>query len=158
LARLGRDGEVDWTRFDVEAPRARVAGANAALAAGAFDDALSRARSAIAFAVEHDAAHETSAAQLTAAHALLGLDRPAEALAVAEEGLAHAQEKGYLPLLWQLHAVRGRALAALDRPDEADRERQAAAALVRQLAETIDSPEQRQGFLAYPDVVASTGG
>jgi tetratricopeptide (TPR) repeat protein len=156
LARLGRVSEVNWGRFDVEAPRARVAGANAALATGALDDALSLARSAIAFAAERDAAHETAAAQLTAAQALLGLDRFAEALAVAEEALAPAQEKGYLPLLWQLRAVRWRALAALDRPDEADRERQAAAALVRQLAETIDSPEQRQGFFAYPDVVAVT--
>jgi hypothetical protein len=54
--------------------------------------------------------------------------------------------------------VRGRALAALDRPDEAKRERQAAAARVWELAGTIDNPEQRLGFLAYPDVLAATAG
>jgi hypothetical protein len=79
-------------------------------------------------------------------------------LALTDEGLAPAQDKGYLPLLWQLRAVRGRALAALGRPDEAEREREAAAARVRELTETIDNPEQRRGFLAWPDVVALTAG
>ncbi|HET6319364.1 MAG TPA: AAA family ATPase, partial [Chloroflexota bacterium] len=69
LARLGRGDEVEWARFDafdsprLSAPRARVAGANAALATGAFDDALARARSAIVCAAERDAMHEGVAAQ-----------------------------------------------------------------------------------------------
>jgi hypothetical protein len=149
--------------FDVEpsrptAPLVMVAGANGALAAGALDDALNRARAAVAVAAEHDAAHEQAAAQLAAARALVGLERPAEALAVVDDGLATAQEKGYLPLHWQLRAVRGRALAALNRSDEANRERQLSSALVRELAETIDNLEQRQSFLAYPEVVAATAG
>jgi class 3 adenylate cyclase/tetratricopeptide (TPR) repeat protein len=161
FARLGRVDEVDWARFDFEssrlgAPRARVAGANAALAIGALDDALSRAHSAITCATEHDAAHEKVAAQVVAALALQGLERPTEALAVVSEALASARKKGYGPLLWQLCAVRGRALAALDRPDEAERELQQAAALVHTLAETIDDPEHRQSFLASSDVVALT--
>jgi tetratricopeptide (TPR) repeat protein len=129
-----------------------VAGANAALAAGALDDALTRARSALACAVEHDAALEMAAAQLIAAQALVRLDRSAEALEQADEGLVLAQEKGYQPLLWQLRAVRGRALAALDQHAEALRERELAAALVRQVASTIDNPDDQRSFLAWPDV------
>ena len=90
------------------------------------------------------------------ARALVGLDRSAEAVTIADEGLALAQEKGYLPLLWQLHAVRGSALARLDLAERAEGDRQAAAALVRNLAEDIDNPQQRRGFLAYPEVVAIT--
>jgi class 3 adenylate cyclase/tetratricopeptide (TPR) repeat protein len=160
LARLGRVEEVDWARFDLPewptAPRARVAGANAALAAGELDAALRRADSAIVCAAEQEAAHEKVAAQLAAARALVGLERAAEAVTVADEGLALAQEKGYLPLQWQLHAVRGSALARLDLPERAEGERQVAAAVVRKLAESIENPEQRRGFLAYPDIVATT--
>jgi class 3 adenylate cyclase/tetratricopeptide (TPR) repeat protein len=159
LARLGRGAEVEWARFDLDssrlsAPRARVAGAFAALAIGDFDGALRRARSAIMSAHERDATHEKVGGQLAAARALQGLDRPAEALAVVDEALAATQEKGYRPLLWQLYAVRAGALAALDRPDQAAHERQAAAELVRTLAETIDNPSHRSAFLAAPEVVA----
>jgi tetratricopeptide (TPR) repeat protein len=153
LARLGRAEDVEWGRFDVDAfrpaaTRARVAGARAALAIGALEDALSRAHSALECALERDAMHEKASALLVAAQSLVGLGRPSEALGFASEGLTLAQEKGYVPLMWQLLAVRARALAT-DQPENAERDRKAATALVRELAEGIHSPEQRRGFLAY---------
>jgi hypothetical protein len=93
--------------------------------------------------------HEKTSALLVAAQCLVALGRPSEALSFASDGLVLAEEKGYLPLVWQLLAVRGRALAAMDQPENAERERNAATALVRTLAETIDSAEHRRGFLAY---------
>ncbi|HYW87236.1 MAG TPA: hypothetical protein VFB50_05675, partial [Chloroflexota bacterium] len=160
MARLGRARDVDWTRFDIDtlrlvAPLVVVAGANAALASGALEDALRRAHSAIVCAAEHDAAHEIAAAELAASLALLGLGRPAEALALADKGLEVSEEKGYVPLQWQLHWVRGRALQALDRPDEAEVERGAAAERVAQLARNVDNPEHRRGLLAHAKVIES---
>jgi class 3 adenylate cyclase/tetratricopeptide (TPR) repeat protein len=160
LARLGRIHEVDWTRFELDTarfptPMAKLAGANAALAAGRLDDALQRARAAIVYAAERDAAHEKAAAELVAAQALLGLDRPAEALTVTDGAMAVSLEHDYLPLLWQLHAVRGRALAALGRSDDAAREGDSAAMTVARLAETIDNADQQRGFLAYAEGIIS---
>ena len=71
-------------------------------------------------------------------------------------GLWHPWGTTRLPLLWQLHAARGSALARLDLAERAEGDRQAAAALVLKLAENIDNPEQRRAFLAYADVVATT--
>src|SRR5262249_39302115 len=139
LARLGRGAEVDWTRFDVEpsrllAPHMYVAGARAALATGALDEAVRRARLAIECSRARDAAHEIVAAQLVAAQALAGRARWDEALAYADAGLAVADAKTYVPLQWLLHAVRGRALGALNRPQQAQRDRAAAAGLLAELA------------------------
>ncbi|HEY1297074.1 MAG TPA: AAA family ATPase [Chloroflexota bacterium] len=163
LARLGRGDEVDWTRFDVEesrllAPRIQVAGARAALATGALAEALSRARSAIASSIARDGAHEMVAAHLVAAQALLGSERPADALANADAGLAAAEAHGYLPLRWLLRGVRGQALGALERPEEAKRERAAAAALLAELAANINNPDHRRSFLATPEVVTAIEG
>jgi hypothetical protein len=163
LARLGRGHELEWARFDVEqsrllAPRMHVAGASAALATGALEEAVTRARSAIACATARDAAHEIVAAQLVAARALVGRERWTDALADADAGLATADARGYLPLRWQLRAVRGHALGALGRLDEAKRERGAAAALLAELAANIDNPEHRRGFLASSEVASAIEG
>ena len=77
------------------------------------------------------------------------------ALMMADAGMAVAEEKGYLPLVWQLHAVRGRALEALGRSDDATRERDNAATTVAELAETIDNVDQQRGFLACAEGMMS---
>jgi class 3 adenylate cyclase len=160
LARLGRGAEVDWTRFDVEpsrllAPHMQVAAARAALATGALDEAVSRARSAIECSRTRDAAHEIVAAQLVAAQALAGRGRWEEALAYADAGLAVADAKGYLPLQWRLRAVRGQAVGALNRPEEAKRDRATAATLLAELAASIDNSDHRRSFLATSEVVTA---
>jgi hypothetical protein len=163
LARLGRGAEVDWARFDVEqsrllAPHMQVAGARAALATGALEEATSRARSAIECSRVRDAAHEMVAAQLVAAQALVRRGRWEETLAYADAGLAVADAKNYLPLQWLLRAARGQALGALNRLDEAQRDRAAATGLLAELAASVYDSDHRRRFLATAEVVTSIEG
>jgi hypothetical protein len=88
------------------------------------------------------------------ARALLSLGRVEEALAVAEEAMPLTREMGYRPMLWRLLAARAAALAALGREEEAAADRQAAAAIIQEIAATIEDEELQHGFLATPEVRA----
>jgi hypothetical protein len=76
------------------------------------------------------------------------MGRTADALALLDSALLLAQETAFLPLVWRLHADKSEGLRALGDDNAAVQAQQAAADVVKQLADTIPTPEQRQHFLA----------
>jgi len=73
---------------------------------------------------------------------LMDLGQLAEAGAALDMALEGARERQTLPIQWQVHRSRERLAQQLGRAEEAARERQAAAAIVDQLASTLDEPER----------------
>ena len=76
------------------------------------------------------------------------LDRPADVIPLADLGIRMAEEMGYRPMVWRVWAAKARALGQLGRADEAAIERDAAAAIIWELAATIPDASLRHGFLS----------
>jgi tetratricopeptide (TPR) repeat protein len=121
-----------------------------ALAVGNPQEALQEAQRAATEAHANGARPSRAAALELELRALLELNRPAEALPLAEEGLRLATEMSYRPMEWRLHAAKAQALGKLGETDAAAQEYERAAAILRELADTIPDAELRQGFLADP--------
>ncbi len=75
----------------------------------------------------------------------------AAARTALQEALANAHTLPSRTLLWQLHAVLGR---ATDDPQIADLHRQIAADFIRETVETLPDPQLRHRFLSQPEVQA----
>ena len=132
--------------------------AEIALSCGKLDEAVQEAKRAAADA-EGEGRRPTQASALElVARALLRLDRPEDAVSLAEEGIALAEEMSVSPMMWRLRAGKARALQMLGQRDAARQEYEAAAATIRVLADSIPDAQLREGFLADPSVAAVLGG
>lgn len=83
---------------------------------------------------------------------MLALDRPSEAVALADEALRMAIEIRYLPMVWRLQARRAQALTMLGHTDAATEAYAAAASVIRTLADTIPDATLQQEFLSSAQV------
>ena len=108
------------------------------LSEGTLDEALCQAETAAVSALE------------VQGRILLRLNRPVDAVALADEALRAAEEMHYLPMVWRLSAAKAQALTRLGNTAEAAEAYQAAAAVIRQLAETIPDAALKRGFLSNP--------
>jgi hypothetical protein len=121
---------------------------------GSLDEALEQVENVAAQAKTSGREPAHVAALELKLRILLRLDRAAEARDLAEEALRMAEAMGYLPRVWRLRAGKAQALEALADTAAAAREYQAAAAVIRGLADTIGDAGLKEGFLSDP-LVAS---
>jgi class 3 adenylate cyclase/tetratricopeptide (TPR) repeat protein len=122
--------------------------AEVSLAEGRPDEALQRAEKAILDRSDGGNQYDRVVGMEMKLRALTRLDQAAEAVAVAEDALRIADDGGYLPLVWRLREAKAEALSALGETDAAAWEYQAAARVIRELAESVEDADLRQGFLA----------
>jgi tetratricopeptide (TPR) repeat protein len=85
---------------------------------------------------------------------LLGLNRPAEALALADEALKKAEQTGCRSMLWRILINRAATRKRLGDEQGGIEDHLAAARILNELSETIPDAEQRRGFETHP-LVAS---
>jgi tetratricopeptide (TPR) repeat protein len=135
-------------------PRSPDAKAELLYAQGRWEEALQRAETV---------ASQVDAAKYIAEHAaelelqgriLLRMGRTADALTLVERALLVGQETAFLPLVWRLQADKGEGLCALGDGDAMTRAQQAAADIIKQLADTIPDPNQRRHFRADAKVAS----
>jgi class 3 adenylate cyclase/tetratricopeptide (TPR) repeat protein len=124
------------------------------LSEGTLDEALRQAETATSQAEQSRFRPAAVSALEVQVRILLRLNRLAEAVAIADEALRAAEEMHYLPMVWRLSAARAQALTRVGNTAEATAAYQAAAAVIRQLAETIPDAALKHGFLSNP-LVAS---
>jgi class 3 adenylate cyclase/tetratricopeptide (TPR) repeat protein len=117
------------------------------LAAGESEGALRAARELSAKMLEMGVRRTALVADEVAARALEALDRSAEAAALAEKTLAAADACGFRMLAWRLRALLAR---TVEDPVNAKRERAAAIAILREIAEQIPDAAHRASFEAAP--------
>jgi tetratricopeptide (TPR) repeat protein len=130
--------------------------AEIALDQGRWREALRQAEAACAQAEENGCKLDTVAAVEVRLRALLGLDRPGDVIPLAEETIQVAQEQGYRPLVWRMQAAQAQALEMLGDAEAATEAYQAAAALIRELADTIPDTALRRGFMSNTRVSSIT--
>ena len=120
------------------------------LSAGRLDEALQHAEKA-RFEAEEDGRRpdHVSALELQS-RILLRLDRHKDATALADAGIQMAEEMSYLSMLWRVRAAKAQAIAMLGNNEEASQEYEAAAAVIRKVADTIPNAELKQGFMSSP--------
>lgn len=120
------------------------------LSEGTLDEALRQAETATSQAAQSGCRPAVVSALEVQVRILLRLNRPADAVALADEALRAAEEMHYLPMVWRLSAAKAQALTRLGNTAEAAAAYQAAAAVIRQLAETIPEAALKHGFLSNP--------
>ncbi len=145
-----------WDELDTRRPAIpfTITTAEILLTQGEADAALVRLELAAIHADERGSRPRQTAIAEQRSRALLLLGRAEEAVAAADAALPLAEAMQYHPMVWRLRAARAAALAALGRPEAAAVDRRAAAAIVRELAATIEDEELQRGFLASQDVSA----
>jgi tetratricopeptide (TPR) repeat protein len=124
------------------------------LSEGALDEALRQAETAASQAEQSGFRPAAVSALEVQVRILLRLHRPADAVALADEALRAVEEMHYVPMVWRLSAAKAQALTRLGHTVEAAAAYQAAAAVIRQIAETIPDAALKHGFLSNP-LVAS---
>jgi hypothetical protein len=120
------------------------------LSEGTLDEALRQAETAASQADQRGFRPAAVSALEVQLRILLCLNRPADAVVLADETLRAAEEMHYLPMVWRLSAAKAQALTRLGNTVEATAAYQAAAAVIRQLAETIPEAALQHGFLSNP--------
>jgi hypothetical protein len=120
------------------------------LSEGTLDEALRQAETATSQAAQSGCRPAVVSALEVQVRILLRLNRPADAVALADEAHRAAEEMHYLPMVWRLSAAKAQALTRLGNTAEAAAAYQAAAAVIRQLAETIPEAALKHGFLSNP--------
>jgi len=120
------------------------------LSEGTLDEALRQAEMAASQADQRGFRPAAVSALEVQVRILLRLHRPAEAVALADEALRAAEEMHYVPMVWRLSAAKAQALTRLGHTAEAAAAYQAAAAIIRQLTETIPDAALKHGFLSNP--------
>ena len=119
------------------------------LSEGTLDEALRQAETAATQAAQSGFRPAAVSALEVQVRILLRLNRPADAaVALADEALRAAEEMHYLPMVWRLSAAKAQALTRLGNTAEAAQASQAAAAVIRQLAETIPDAALKHSFLS----------
>ena len=83
---------------------------------------------------------------------LLKMQKPEEAIQLADKGIKMAEEMSYLPMLWRIRAIRAQALEGIGDRSEAAQEYESAARIIHRLAGNIPQAELRQTFLSDPQV------
>jgi tetratricopeptide (TPR) repeat protein len=124
------------------------------LSEGTLDEALRHVETATSQAEQSGFRPAAVSALEVQLRILLRLNRQADAVALADEALRAAEEMHYLPMVWRLSAAKAQALISLGNTAEAAQASQVAAAVIRQLAETIPDADLKHGFLSNP-LVAS---
>jgi tetratricopeptide (TPR) repeat protein len=81
---------------------------------------------------------------------LLALDRPKEALTLADEVMQIARAMNFRAMLWRIHAAMSKGQIMLGNEEASEREEAAAAGVLRQLADSIPDLGLRQGFVSSP--------
>jgi tetratricopeptide (TPR) repeat protein len=120
------------------------------LSEGTLDESLRQAETAASQADQRGFRPTAVSALEVQVRILLCLNRPADAVALADGALRAAEEMYYLPMVWRLSAAKAQALTRLGNIAEAAAAYQAAAAVIRQLAETIPDAALKHGFLSNP--------
>jgi class 3 adenylate cyclase/tetratricopeptide (TPR) repeat protein len=85
---------------------------------------------------------------------LLALNRPAEALSVADEALKKAEQTGYRPILWRILAGQGQSRKGLGDEQGGIKDYLAAAEILKELMATISDAVLRRGFGTNPLVTS----
>jgi class 3 adenylate cyclase/tetratricopeptide (TPR) repeat protein/ABC-type dipeptide/oligopeptide/nickel transport system ATPase component len=120
------------------------------LAAGRLDEALKAAEELCSQGEESGRRPDYVSGLELQLRVLLRLDRPKDAIALADVGIRVAEGMSCLPMLWRIRASKAQALEMLGNNKEAAQEYEAAGAIVQQLADTIPDPELKQGFMSNP--------
>ncbi len=120
------------------------------LSEGTLDEALRQAGTAASQAEQRGFRPAAVSALEVQGRILLRLNRPADAVAFADEAIRAAEEMHYVPMVWRLSAAKAQALTRLGHTAEAAAAYQAAAAVIRELAETIPDAALKHGFLSNP--------
>jgi tetratricopeptide (TPR) repeat protein len=132
-----------------------------ALAQGNLDGALRHAQSACAETQESGYRSGYVAALELQLRVLLRLDRPGDAIVLAETGIQMAEETGTLPMLWRIHASKAQALEMIGQAEASAQAYAAAATILLDLADAIPDASLKRNYLANPLVsailAASTG-
>ncbi|MEE9280691.1 MAG: AAA family ATPase [Myxococcota bacterium] len=132
--------------------------AELALATGRADRALELAGRASEAAERNGRRRDLIRVLELKARILTELERRSEAIALAGEALAHAEETGYRTLAWRIRAVRAHALAGAGDPDAAARDLEAARETLKELSGAISDRELRSEFEAEPLAAKVLGG
>jgi class 3 adenylate cyclase/tetratricopeptide (TPR) repeat protein/ribosomal protein L40E/ABC-type dipeptide/oligopeptide/nickel transport system ATPase component len=122
------------------------------LSEGRLDEALKAAGEASSRAEEGGRRPDHVSALESQLRVLLRMGKPEEVVALADKGIRMAEEMSYLPMLWRIRAAKARALEMIGKNEEAAQEYEAAAAIIRKLADTIPDAELRQILISNPQV------
>jgi tetratricopeptide (TPR) repeat protein len=120
------------------------------LSEGTLDEALRQAETAASQAEQGGFRRATVSALEVRLRILLRLNRPADAVVLADEALRAAEVMHYLPMVWRIRTAKAQALTRLGNTAEAAQAYQAAAAVIQQLAQTIPDADLKHGFLSNP--------
>jgi tetratricopeptide (TPR) repeat protein len=120
------------------------------LSAGRLDEAFKAAEEACSQAEKGGRRPDYLSALESQLRVLLRLDKPEEAVALADEGIRMAEEMSYLPMLWRIRAAKAQALEMIGKSEEAAQEYEAAAAIIRKLADTIPDAGLKNSFMSNP--------
>jgi tetratricopeptide (TPR) repeat protein len=120
------------------------------LSEGTLDEALRQAETGASQADQRGFRPAAVSAREVQVRIVLCLNRPADAVALADGALRAAEVMHYLPMVWRLSAAKAQALTRLGNTAEAAQIFQAAAAVIRQLVETIPDAALTHGFLSNP--------
>jgi len=121
-----------------------------ALCLGKLDEALQQTEIALSQAREIGLRPKCVSALELRSRVLLQLNKPKDVLAHADAGVRMAQEMSCVPMIWRLRASKAQALEMLGETDAATQEYEAAAAIIRQLADSIPDAEVKQIFMSNP--------
>ncbi|HEV2054457.1 MAG TPA: adenylate/guanylate cyclase domain-containing protein [Methylomirabilota bacterium] len=126
------------------------------LSEGRLDEALRRAEASARHADQIGFKPAYVSALALQLCILLRLNRPTDVVVLADSVLAVAEAMSYRPMLWRIRAAKAQALATLGNGTGAAEESHAAAAVIRELSETIPDEELKRGFLARASIMTGT--
>jgi tetratricopeptide (TPR) repeat protein len=149
---------LDWITHDLASTGAALAAdapyvlGEIALIKGNLEEALRQAEKARTEAWEQGWSPADVSALELQLRVLLELGKSGEVIPLADKGVRMAEEMAYRPLVWRLRAAKAQALAQLGDAGAAAQEYEAAAAVVRKLADTIGDPQLKQSFMSNSSV------
>jgi tetratricopeptide (TPR) repeat protein len=132
----------------------RQARSEAMLSIGSLEEALELAEAAVDSAEKTGMKLDLIRALELKLRILLELENMAEALVVADNAFEQAYQTEYRSMLWRIQANRARARKAAGDESGAKQDFQTAAAIARELAESIPDEKLRQSFETNPLVAA----
>ncbi|MCH7586824.1 MAG: AAA family ATPase [Chloroflexi bacterium] len=138
-------------------PKASIASGAYLLSKGKHKEALEKADAAYALATEYTHQPDKVNAILLKARVLTQIGDHGKSLAAAQEGIRIATEIEYVPLLWQLHAIKAETHSALGDATEASHSNKQAGEVIQQLADTISDEQLKAGFLGHPRISSILG-
>jgi tetratricopeptide (TPR) repeat protein len=144
----GREDEVEEIRAELP-PDSRT---EVRLARGDAEGALERLERATVRMTKRGERRAAIVAGEAKARALLALGRATEALAETEQWLEMALASEFRPVAWRLHVARAKARKLEGDEPGASEDLVSAAAIVREMAESISDPAQRDRFLSDPEM------